>query len=280
MKTIGFIDYYLDEWHAEHYPKWIEQASGGTMKVAYAYGMADSPSGRTNVQWSEDKGIELLPSIAEVVDRSDYIIVLSPDHPQYHEPLAQLPLQSGKPTYIDKTFAPDRQTARRLFNLAEQHGTPLFSSSALRFAAEYAGAERAGIENIISFGPGRYDNYSIHQIEPIVSLLGPGVRRMMYTGTPNAPSWLIGFSGGRQAEIHHLGGGCPFSLTVSYTSGETNMLKADSDYFGLFSGALVRFFETCVPPVDPAETVAIITIIEQGFKAKETPYQWVELPSE
>ena len=23
MKTIGFIDYYLDEWHANNYPAWI-----------------------------------------------------------------------------------------------------------------------------------------------------------------------------------------------------------------------------------------------------------------
>jgi hypothetical protein len=25
MKKIGFIDYFLDEWHAENYPQWIEE---------------------------------------------------------------------------------------------------------------------------------------------------------------------------------------------------------------------------------------------------------------
>ena len=29
MKTIGFIDYYLSEWHANNYPNWIKQACEG-----------------------------------------------------------------------------------------------------------------------------------------------------------------------------------------------------------------------------------------------------------
>ena len=38
MTKIGFIDYYLDEWHADNYPAWIREASGGEMEVAWAYG--------------------------------------------------------------------------------------------------------------------------------------------------------------------------------------------------------------------------------------------------
>ena len=33
MKKIGFIDYYLNEWHADHYPKMIKEASGGALEV-------------------------------------------------------------------------------------------------------------------------------------------------------------------------------------------------------------------------------------------------------
>ena len=25
MKTIGFVDYYISEWHANNYPAWIKQ---------------------------------------------------------------------------------------------------------------------------------------------------------------------------------------------------------------------------------------------------------------
>ena len=31
---------------------------------------------------------------------------------------------SGKPTYVDKTFAPDFETAKRIFEIAEKVGIP------------------------------------------------------------------------------------------------------------------------------------------------------------
>ncbi|WP_127579182.1 hypothetical protein [Paenibacillus koleovorans] len=278
MKKIGFIDYYLDEWHALKYPGWIEEATNGAMKVAYAYGLSDSPTGKTNAAWCGEKGIELLTTIEDVVERSDYLIVLSPDHPEYHERLAQLPLKSGKPTYIDKTFAPDRATALRLFELADKHATPMFSSSALRFASEYREANREGIETILSVGPGRFDNYAIHQVEPIVSLMGTDVKRVMFTGTSHSPALLIGFADGRQATVNHFGWECPFGLTVNYQAGQAAVLKPESNFFQLFIRDLASFFETKKIKVDSAETIAIMTILEYGHRAGLTPHQWVQLP--
>lgn len=278
VKKIGFIDYYLDEWHAEQYPAWIEEASNGRLKVTCAYGKKDSDHGLSNADWCNKHGIRLLHSIEEVVEQSDYLIVLSPDHPEFHEVLSALPLQSGKPTYIDKTFAPDRATALRLFETAERYGTPMYSSSALRFATEYAEADRQGIDAICSIGPGYYDNYSIHQIEPIVSLMGSGANRVMYIGTENSPALLIGFNDGRQAEIHHFGGDCPFQMAVNYRTGCSKLLRPESDFFRLFIKNLVTFFETGASTVDPAETISVITIIEYGKKAAKIPYQWIPLP--
>ncbi|MFA7637599.1 MAG: hypothetical protein WCX81_07535, partial [Monoglobales bacterium] len=64
MIKIGFIDYFLSEWHADMYPKWIEEKTGGKYKVCYAYGKIDSPvGGMTNKEWAEKMGIELLSSI-------------------------------------------------------------------------------------------------------------------------------------------------------------------------------------------------------------------------
>ncbi|AJY74305.1 hypothetical protein [Paenibacillus beijingensis] len=280
MAKIGFIDYFLDEWHAEKYPEWIESATDGKMKVTYAYGKTDSTTGLSNADWCEKKRIQLLDSIEAVVEQSDYLIVLSPDNPEFHEELSALPLQSGKPTYIDKTFAPDRKTALRLFESANHHGTPMYSTSALRFATEYIETDKQGIETICSVGPGSFSNYSIHQIEPIVSLMGSEPKRVMYIGTPKSPALLIGFADGRQATIHHFGWECPFSMVLNYDSGNTKLLKPESDFFGLFIKNLITFFETGKPVVDPSETIAIATLIEYGHKAAKNPYQWLELPSE
>ena len=212
-----------------------------------------------------------------MVERSDYLIVLSPDNPEFHEELSQLPLQSGKPTYIDKTFAPDRETAIRLFDLAAKHGTPMYSTSALRFASEYRELDRSDIQTISSWGPGAFANYSIHQIEPIVSLMGTSPKRVMYIGTPDSPALLIDFGNGRQATVNHLGDNCPFTLGIKMATG----LQAGHrqfEFFNLFIENLVNFFETGEPAVNPAETVAVITMIEYGLKAADTPYVWVDLP--
>ena len=39
MKKIGFVDYYISEWHANNYPGWIEEACkklSVDYKIAYA----------------------------------------------------------------------------------------------------------------------------------------------------------------------------------------------------------------------------------------------------
>ena len=41
------------------------------------------------------------------MEKSDCLLVLSPDNCEMHEELCQIPLRSGKRTYVDKTFAPD-----------------------------------------------------------------------------------------------------------------------------------------------------------------------------
>ena len=106
MKRVGFIDYFLDEFHANNYPGLIEKCSEGRYKVTCAYGHIDGPEGKmTSRAWSEKTGIPVYDSIQKVIDNSDALIVLSPDNPEMHEELCDLPLKSGKPVYVDKTFA-------------------------------------------------------------------------------------------------------------------------------------------------------------------------------
>ena len=174
MQTIGFIDYFLDEWHANNYPEWIKQASGGELQVAYAYGKIDSPrpGGLTTDDWCAKYGITRCATIEEVVEKSDCLLVLSPDNCEMHEELCQIPLRSGKRTYVDKTFAPDLAAAERLFAIARQSGTPCYSTSALRFAAEYRDIRPDEVTAVSCWGPNDFDTYSVHQLEPLMMLMG------------------------------------------------------------------------------------------------------------
>lgn len=277
MKKIGFIDYYLDEWHANEYPGMIQKASNGSMTVCCAYGKIDSPlGGMTNQAWAEKNRIALLPTIEEVVEKSDCIIVLSPDNPEMHEELSGIPASSGKRIYIDKTFANDRETAKRIFDLARRHHTPVFSSSALNFSSELRAVEKHGIESINSRGGGSFDAYSIHQIEPVVALMGGEARRVMSTGTDSFPALTVAFSGERRAHIAHIGG-IPFSMDIGYGDKTARQMTVQSDFFGNFIAALVDYFNTGIIPVSHEQTLAAIAIRAAGIKALAKPFTWIDV---
>lgn len=279
MKKIGFIDFYLDEFHANNYPKWISGLSAGEMEVHCAYALQDSPNpgGMTTAQWCDTHGIPQAASIAELVDSCDCINVLSPDNPEMHRLLAELPLKSGKPVYVDKTFAPTAAIAKELFSIAQDNGTPCFSASALRFATEYKEVNKDEIEQIISRGPGPLTNYAIHQIEPIVLLMGNALRRVQYIGTRNFPALLLEWTDGRRAQFSHHGWECPFQMQVDTLPGKSSSIKVNSDYFENFIREMVDFFQTGTQKVPHADTIAVIAAIEASLQASENPDTWIPI---
>lgn len=274
---IGFIDYYLDEWHANNYPQMIKELSGGRYEVSFAYGKIDSPiGGMTNKEWAEKNEVELLGSIEEVIEKSDRLIVLSPDNPEMHEELCELPLKSGKLVYVDKTFAPDRAAAERIFAHAKANNTKCYSSSALRFSSEIKNVDKKTIHKIYSEGPGTYEIYSIHQIEPIVYLMESRAKQVMFTGECNHPSMIIKFEDGRYAQMYQTNNS-PFRITVNKEDNSSDIYTIESDYFRLFLNELINFFDTGAVPVPYEQTVDVIAVREAGLKAMNTPYKWIDV---
>ena len=144
MKKIGFVDFFISEWHANNYPAWIDNAAkelGEDYKVCYAWAEDYvSPVDSVNTdEWCEKFGVERCATIEELCEKSDYIVVLSPSNPEKHLAYAKAVLPYGKPTYIDKTFACNCAEAEEIFAIAEKYGTPFFSTSALRYATELEG---------------------------------------------------------------------------------------------------------------------------------------------
>ena len=277
MLKIGFIDYYLDEWHANSYPKMIRDAVGDKLEVAYAYGQIASPiTGMTSRQWCEKYGAELCETIEELVEKSDVLLVLSPDNCEMHEQLCQIPLRSGKRTYIDKTFAPDLPTAQRIYALAEEFGTPCYSTSALRYAEEYVNWESAPITAISSWGPNGFDRYSIHQLEPMMMLMNCPVKRVLYTGAEKWYTVNLEFTDGRFATLTGFDGGCDFMMHVA-TTGKAKRVVVKSNFFGAFIEQLCDFFLGGEVKVPHEETLGIMAVRGAVLKAQEVPGQWIEV---
>ena len=274
---VGLIDYYLDEWHANNDPQFFRDWAP-QLEAAYAWGKIDSPhpGGLTSKQWEAKYGVPVLDTMEEVIEKSDVLIVLSPDNPEMHEELCALPLQSGKRTYIDKTFAETREIAEKIFAMAQAGSTPCYSTSALFFAKEYQPCYEKEPIVIDSVGPGLFPIYSIHQLEPIVAMFrGAMPVRAMCVGDKEYPMVVIEFEGGKRAKIAtYEPGGC-FGMNIVFRDRSFSYVQAGWDFWAGFVKELAVFFETGSIPVPHEKTISVITAREIAIKALDQPFEWI-----
>ncbi len=290
MIKIGFIDWFLDEWHANHYPGWIresiqEKGKDGNprFEVTDAWAVVDTPDGLSSEAWCHKFNVKRNESAESVAASCDAMIVLAPNHAEKHVELSQVPLRSGKPVYVDKTFAPNLAEAEAMFELAEANGTPLYSTSALRYAREFEAVRELGLEKerislVSTRGPGAFINYGIHQVEMILTLMGTGFEKVMAHGPSKTPTLVFAFTGERIAVLQHLPD-ADFSFAVCGHSEQGDTItcekKVEDDFWAPFTADMLRFFETRRPPVPKTETLEAMAMMEAGMKALAQAGSWV-----
>jgi predicted dehydrogenase len=282
-KKIGFIDYFIDEWHANNYPAFIAKSSlADKFEVALAWDKIQKEGRRSMDQWSKEMNIPKAASIEQVVDQCDCLIVLSPDNAEMHEELADLPLKSKKRVYIDKPFAPSLAGAKRLFEKADKYGTPLMSSSALRFGSALETALKdtvagAPVHFVATRGGGDFEIYLIHQLEMLVMALGVGAKRVMHCGNAQSNLMVIDYGDGRRGCVN-LAGGLQFGMTINYGDKKVVEINTMNDFFPRFIEAMLAYFDTGKITVPKAETLEIVALIEAGTAALKKPDKWVAVP--
>lgn len=267
MKKIGFIDFYLSEWHANNYPAWIREAGRG-FEVAYAWAEQEvSPvDGKTSAEWCAEMGVTLCATAEEVCAKSDVILVLAPSDPQVHLRLAERVLPFGKPTYMDKTFAPDLVTAEKIFALAEEYNTPLFSTSALRYAAE---AEEG--QAVLVTGGGRSaEEYIVHQAELLEVILGQGATSVTATEAAGGMLFAVDYANGKKGAML-FGEKLPFSLMITDGEGKQTYRAVKSAFFPALMEEILTFFESGIPPVTKNATLQVMALRQAALKAAQTP---------
>lgn len=265
-KKIGFIDLFIDEWHANNYPKWFREAKrGNEFELGYAWEEAPMEGRRNLQQWCAEMGMIPAASIEEVVEKSDCICVLAPANPEVHERLAEIALKSGKPVYIDKPFADSLATAERIFATAEKYGTPIMSSSALRFSDELLSGKLQAMKPILftTTGGGRsFDEYGIHQLEMIVSVMGTDVKNITFTGNEKRLSLSYEFANGNMAQIAYSLF-MPFTITAA-SEKESICFSSASHIFENLIDAMLDFFADGKSRVPKEETLAIADLLEKS----------------
>ena len=280
-KRIGFIDLYINNWHANNYPAWFRTAKrADEFELGYAYEETPAPGSPSLEDWCAKNGMRPAHDIDTVVANSDCLCVLAPNNPEAHDRLAALPLAAGKPLYVDKTFAPDKATAARFFETACRHGTPLMSTSALRYGEEFvAMRKRFGQTrpvHVTATGGGRsFGEYSIHQIEMVVVALGLGARSVVRLPGCATELYSVRYADGVRSALLTYNPKADFTLTafgedrVDGAPGATNMFPHLID-------AMLEFFATGASLVPEAETIEVAAIREAAIKAQSAP--GVEIP--
>lgn len=265
MKTIGLIDCYLSEWHANHYPEWLRGAAcelGLDFDIGYAWAERDvSPlDGVSTEEWCRKNGAEVCQSIGELCEKSDAVIILAPSNPETHLPFARAALPYGKPTFIDKTFAPNLEEAREIFRIAEESGTPFFSTSALRCATELR--EVGCFERLrVTAGGSNLPEYIIHPLEMAVVLLNEPATVIRTEAQPEGGACAVLRGGsGRQVEIDYRSD-LRYTLQVAAgADGDRRTIAVRSDFFCELMKMMLRFFETGTPPFPPEQTMEIMRL--------------------
>ncbi|MBR4073545.1 MAG: hypothetical protein IKK24_06340, partial [Clostridia bacterium] len=179
---------------------------------------------------------------------------------------AEAVLPHGKRTYIDKTFAPDYETAKKIFNISEKYSAPFFSTSALRYAEELK--ELSNVQNIvITGGGGNLPEYCIHMIEMAVLLLKDKFETVSVRKQGNQRIISVNTENGKKATLIYACG-LAFTVCAENSKGEENKyLSLNSDFFGYLLDDIVKFFESGNLPFDSKQTLEVMRLRDAVLNA-------------
>jgi predicted dehydrogenase len=193
-----------------------------------------------------------------------------------HVGLARPFVEAGVPTFIDKPMSTDLREARALFALAAARGTPLTSSSALRFAAETAAARDritglGPISSVVSVSPGEWFYYGIHAVEQLYAAIGPGVEWVQRFTWPDRDITVLSYHAGHAAVVQTLRDAARcYMVTLYGKHGWLTVDNADGEAFyrGQLAAA-VEMARTGRPPVAPDETLELLAVLQAGVLSAE-----------
>ena len=290
MLKIGFADYYLENWHCSNFPHFLRQAikdGGYDAEVTCAYGMHPSPDGVTTSEWCAKHDLAECGSMEELADSVDAIMVIAADDSTTHEEVSRLPLMSGKPCFVDKTFAYDTAMARRMLSLAAGHNTPVFSSSAQRYCQDIMDykAEKGDEFRpvfVSAVGPHSLDRYAVHLLEPIEALMGSGIKRIKaFSAGSDVTQMILDYGDGRFASFTQSPQPwAEFNFMVTDDGCGINgrrLVSDDRNFYANLMKKILEFFFTGKSPFDIRETLEIVAVIETARKARLDPDVWYDI---
>jgi|SRR5579883_2108946 len=225
-------------------------------------------------------GVELVGRPADMVGKVDGVLIESVDG-SVHWERARPFLEAGIPCFVDKPFASSLADARRIVELAEKKKLPVFSSSSLRYAPEiasYVGDPAHGkVLGCLTYGPASLDptdrnpglfHYTIHAVEMLYALMGPGCDRVTCTHEKDADVVTGRWKDGRVATVRgNRAGGGSYGFTAFAEKGPRSVAVGTQFIYRELLKRVVEMFQTGKSPLDPAVTLEIVAFMEAANRS-------------
>lgn len=289
---IGMIG--LDTSHAVAFTKLLNEpdnehaVKGGKVEIAFPGGSPDFELSASRVEGYTNElrdtyGVTMTETIEEVAEKSDAILLESVDGAQHLEQLRSI-IKYKKPVFIDKPFALSSKEANEMVALSEEYGTPIMSTSALRYSeglqavlkdtskGKIIGADCYGPMKIEDAQPGLFW-YGIHPVEMLYAILGEGSETV--TTITNEDYDLVSgvWKDGRIGTVRgNRKGNNLFGAVIHFENGTSYVdVSADSTpFYATTLKEVVDFFKDGVSRVPVNETKELVRFIESANESRET----------
>jgi len=229
----------------------------------------------------QEYGVSLVDKPEEIIGKVDAVLIESVDG-SVHYARAKPFLEAGIPMFIDKPFTCSLEDAKKIAEIADKKGMPLFSSSSLRYALEVTalkekegevgkivGADTYSPASLHVRNPGLF-NYGIHGVETLYALMGPGCQSVWCISTEGTDVvtglWKddrIGTMRGTRQGAHSYG-------FTAFGEKRVQVSTIDAGYiYRELLKRIVNMLETGKPPIDISETIEIVAFIEAAKSSAE-----------
>ena len=223
--------------------------------------------------------VALIPNVAkraeDVIGQVDAVLVAT-DKGFEHVERARPFIEAGIPVFIDKPLCDNRKDLATFTRWVDE-GKPLLSSSAMRYAKEYAPYHRATfplgqLRHVGATMAKTWEAYGIHALESVYPITGPGYVSVQNIGDEKSNVVHLRHRDGIDVIIQctkdMLGG---FGMvTLAGTAG--NLQLRFSDTYHAFKTQLVgyvSYLRTGVRPVPWEETRELMLLIAGAIESRE-----------
>ncbi len=287
-KCIGIVG--MDTSHSPTLVKAINgEDNGYHVTAAFTTVSLDFPPSADRVEkftkQISDMGVEIVPTLEELLDKVDYVLLLTVDGRRHLEQAEKI-FKAGKKVFIDKPMAASLKDVISIFDLSKKYSIPTFTSSAVRFMETAQEVRSGSIGKVLgasTFAPVAYQPtlpelywYGIHGIELLFTLMQTGCQKVKRQKTEHydliTGDWgdgRIGTYRGLQNKMQQYGG-------QAFGEKGVSDLGRFKDFEPLHH-AIIHYFDTGEVPVSPQETIEIFAFMEAAHESSKQNGEWVSI---